>query len=131
MEIEINKKGFTWAIIGFFTLIAFYFAILSLLNSSIHAIEEFTKMWYWILLLAIGFGTQVGLFVYVRESIKALNANLCKNKSRIQWNDTSNKQCCGSNCENIWMETLKGGEENEWWVLWIKKIKVFYRTLNN
>ncbi len=49
-------------------LLLLYFTILSLANSPSHAIEQFFGMWYWLALLVVGFGVQVGLFVYAREA---------------------------------------------------------------
>ena len=56
--------------LGFAGLLLFYLIVLSALNSPAHALSEFAGMWYWILLLAIGFGVQVGLVVYARSMIK-------------------------------------------------------------
>jgi len=60
-------------LIGVFALFMLYFLILTLANSFQHFIEEFTKMWYWISLLVIGFGIQVSLYVYTKEFIKIKN----------------------------------------------------------
>ncbi len=65
-----NKK---FIIIGLTTgllLLGLYFIILSAANSFSHAIEQFSQMWYWILLLVAGFGLQAGLYFYIRESIR-------------------------------------------------------------
>lgn len=51
-------------------LLVFYFTFLSLLNSFSHALSEFSRLWYWVLLLAVGFGLQVGLYTFVREAIR-------------------------------------------------------------
>lgn len=65
-----NKK---FIIIGFtasLLLLGLYFVVLSLANSFSHAIEQFSQMWYWILLLVAGFGFQVGLYFYIRASFR-------------------------------------------------------------
>ncbi len=53
--------------LGAAALLGFYFLLLSIANSREHAWERFQGMWYWILLLAAGFATQVGLFVHARN----------------------------------------------------------------
>lgn len=55
-------------------LLGFYFISLSLANSLSHAIEQFSQMWYWLLILVTGFGIQVGLYFYIRSAPKAVLA---------------------------------------------------------
>ncbi len=59
-------------VIGFFSgllLLIVYFGILTIANSFSHAVEQFIGMWYWILGLVIGFGVQVSLYYYIRNSM--------------------------------------------------------------
>lgn len=65
-------KPFLFGAIGFFGLIGFYFGLLSIANSPAHALQQFFGMWYWIIALAFGFGTQIGLFFFIREKMKAI-----------------------------------------------------------
>ncbi|MBI2598567.1 MAG: hypothetical protein HYW50_05240 [Candidatus Diapherotrites archaeon] len=51
-------------------LLLFYFAILSIANSPAHAITQFFDLWFWVLALAAGFGTQVGLYSFIRTTMK-------------------------------------------------------------
>lgn len=55
---------------GSIGLLTVYFGILSLANSPGHAIEEFANLWYWISILVVGFGIQLGLFSYIRINIR-------------------------------------------------------------
>ena len=76
MKIEANKtdlviKPIIFGILGGLSLLSIYFIILSLANSFSHAIEQFVDFWYWIILLVIGFGIQVGLYTFIRASLKA------------------------------------------------------------
>lgn len=48
-----------------------YFGIVSLAQSFSHAVEEFAGLWYLMIPLMAGFGTQVGLFSYLRSRFKA------------------------------------------------------------
>lgn len=69
LKITINK----FIIIGFIAsliLLGIYFAVLSVANSFSHAISQLSQMWYWMLLLVVGFGLQAGLYFYIRESIR-------------------------------------------------------------
>ncbi len=59
-------------LIGALALIALYLAILSLLQSPAHALEQLTQDWPWVGLVAAGFGTQVGLYVYLRQIIHTM-----------------------------------------------------------
>lgn len=49
-------------------MFALYFSILSILQSPVHAIEQFAGLWYWMVPLIVGFGIQVGLFTKLRKS---------------------------------------------------------------
>lgn len=71
MSLALTSKKFV--IIGFIAgsfLLALYFLILSVASSFSHAIEQFSQMWYWILLLTAGFGLQVGLYFFIRASFR-------------------------------------------------------------
>lgn len=59
-------KGLTAA----FILIVVYFIIVSLVSGWTFAQGQFRQFWYYIITLAIGFGTQVGLYGYLRSMIK-------------------------------------------------------------
>lgn len=59
-----------WGGIAGLFLLLIYFGILTFANSFAHALQQFSDMWYWISLLVVGFGTQVGLFVYVKKAAK-------------------------------------------------------------
>ena len=64
-----TKKSFFWAIGAGLLLLFLYFLILALANSFSHAVSQFLEMWYWILILAGGFGVQVFLYAYIRYSL--------------------------------------------------------------
>ena len=67
---SIVKKSTIRGIIGGFLLLAFYFGVLTLVNSFSHAVSQFNLLWYWILALVIGFSIQIGLWFYVHSKIK-------------------------------------------------------------
>lgn len=51
-------------------LLFVYFLVLTIANSFGHALDQFVQMWYWIALLVVGFGIQVGLYFYIRGIFK-------------------------------------------------------------
>lgn len=58
-------KGITAA----FILIVVYFIIVSLVSGWTFAQVQFRLFWYYIVTLAIGFGVQIGLYSYLKNSI--------------------------------------------------------------
>ena len=76
MNKRIKKKAILFGFLGSLVLSILYFLILSLLNSVTHAYLEFFRLWYLMLPLILGFGVQIGLYFYVRESFKAINSSV-------------------------------------------------------
>jgi len=68
------KKSILFGILGSLSLSSLYFLILTLLNSAEHALSQFLDLWYLMIPLIIGFGIQIGLYVYVKESFKMIKA---------------------------------------------------------
>lgn len=64
------KKHHIIGIIASFALIGLYFLTMILLTPFNLVLLQFKEMWYWILMLAIGFGIQVGLFTFIRTYVK-------------------------------------------------------------
>lgn len=54
---------------GFLFLLAIYFGVVSLISGMDFALEQFAKFWYFIVLLALGFGIQVGLYTYLKNLV--------------------------------------------------------------
>lgn len=55
--------------IAFLGLLSLYFIILMWANSFEHALDQFLEMWYWILILTMGFGIQVGLYNHIKGKL--------------------------------------------------------------
>ena len=71
---ESLKTRFRPILIGFLgalALTSIYILLLSWANSFSEALYAYHDLWYWILPLTIGFGTQVGLFSYIRKAMKS------------------------------------------------------------
>ncbi len=65
-----KNKPIIIGVSGAIGLLTLYFGIVTLANSFSHALEQFSGMWYWITLLVIGFGTQIGLYSYARSGLR-------------------------------------------------------------
>lgn len=52
-------------------LLGFYFLILSLVSDWAFAVDQFISFRFYIISLAIGFGIQIGLYVYLRSAIRS------------------------------------------------------------
>lgn len=50
-------------------LFTFYLLVASLLGGISFALDNFVKLWYWMVPLIIGFGIQIGLFFYVKNEM--------------------------------------------------------------
>jgi YHS domain-containing protein len=74
-QVEINKtksnnRPVVFGSIGVGVLLLIFFGIVTLANGSIGAaFQEFKRIWYWIFILASGFGFQLGLFTYLKQRI--------------------------------------------------------------
>ncbi|MBI2019208.1 hypothetical protein HYS95_00885 [Candidatus Daviesbacteria bacterium] len=59
-------KGF----LAFIALLTVYFSLLTLISGWTFALEEFSKFWYYITGLALGFAIQFGLYTHLKNLIK-------------------------------------------------------------
>ena len=65
-----DNKNDKYAIIGLLasgSLFGFYLIVASLLGGVSFALDNFTKLWYWMGPLIVGFGVQIGMFFYVKD----------------------------------------------------------------
>lgn len=53
------------------TLLVVYFTIVTLVSGWSFAQDQFRQFWYFVVTLATGFGVQVGLYSYLKNSIKS------------------------------------------------------------
>jgi hypothetical protein len=67
---HLMRKPIVWGIVAGTVLLSIYFSTLAVANSFSHALQQFGEMWYWIALLVAGFGTQVGLYAYIKTATK-------------------------------------------------------------
>ena len=63
------KKPLIYGGLATLLLLGLYFFVLTLVSGWSFAQSQFASFWYFILSLAIGFGIQIGLYVYLRNLI--------------------------------------------------------------
>jgi len=56
--------------VGTVALLVFYFGMVSLLSGREFMLDQFREFWPYVIALAIGFGIQVGLFLYLRRAVQ-------------------------------------------------------------
>ncbi len=80
-ELEATRAPIEWrrwvspplvGLISALALIGLYLSILSLLQSPMHALEQLSQDRWWVGLVALGFGTQIWLYMYLRQIIQAM-----------------------------------------------------------
>ena len=117
MQNEIIKKSIVWGLISTAALLAVYFIVVSLISNTDFAISQLSQYWYFIIRLALGFGIQVSLYTYLKQSIKnesvsssgktvvvtgttsTLSMISCSSYFRNHWH---NKRCCSIPKRAIW-----------------------------
>ena len=55
---------------GALVLFSVFFGFITLTDSIAHAWGQFTQVWYWVTLLAVGFGVQLGLYIHLRRALQ-------------------------------------------------------------
>ena len=70
---EINGKALVYGILAGIGILAFYISVLTIFQSYGFALYEFKRLGLWLVPLAIGFGTQIGLYTSIKHdaTIKA------------------------------------------------------------
>jgi hypothetical protein len=70
-----SKKPYVYGFLGAAGLLIIYFGVLIGAESVSYALYMFSDLWYWIVLLAIGFGTQLGLHTHIKAALRQKNAS--------------------------------------------------------
>ena len=63
-------KGLTATIL----LLGVYFGLITLISGWSFALGQFSRFWYFIIALALGFGVQVGFYFYLKDAVRQLAA---------------------------------------------------------
>ncbi|HXF44384.1 MAG TPA: hypothetical protein VNK70_02900 [Candidatus Paceibacterota bacterium] len=81
-------------------LLAVYFTVVSLISGWDFALNQFSRFWYFIIGLALGFGIQIGLYSYLRAAV-----NYRGSKSVVAVSGTTSTvamiSCCAHYLANI------------------------------
>lgn len=98
-------KSIRNGIIGGAGLILFYFIVMGVSSRSWSAtISQFRQLWYWMILLSFGFGTQIGLYTYLRDCAK--KPDMLKNSKAITATSTGTSAtamiaCCAHHLTEV------------------------------
>ncbi len=65
---EVNGRALVYGLLAGLGIFAFYISILTIFAGFGFALSNFKNLWVWILPLAGGFGTQIGLYTSIRHS---------------------------------------------------------------
>ena len=103
MSRTIITKSMVWGLLSAVALLAVYFVVVSLISDADFAVNQFRQYWYFIVSLAVGFGIQIGLYSYLKQSIKN-NGMLSSGKTVAVTGTTSTLSmisCCAHYLVNI------------------------------
>ncbi|MBE0429664.1 MAG: hypothetical protein IBX61_07300 [Thermoleophilia bacterium] len=70
MNRRIYIQSVIFGLLGASLQLALFFGLVALLSGGRSAVEQFFTFWYYIIALALGFGTQIGLFSYLRSAVR-------------------------------------------------------------
>lgn len=94
-------KPIIFGLMAGMALLLVYFGLLTFANSFSHALQQFKDMWYWIALLVAGFGTQAGLYVYIRGAFRIGAAATSSLTAAGGLSTTSMVACCAHHLTNV------------------------------
>lgn len=67
MKIQFGARPARFGLLAFGLLLTLYFATLTLVSGWQFTLSQFAAFWYYIVLLGLGFGLQVALYVQLRQ----------------------------------------------------------------
>lgn len=63
-------RGIAFGVLGAIVLLSVYVSVLVFVSGWEYMLEQFATFWYFIVSLAVGFGIQIGLYTYLRRSVR-------------------------------------------------------------
>ena len=103
MNIKQKSLIFLKASIATITLLFVYFILVGLISGIKFALSQFETYWYFLVSLAIGFGIQMGLYLYLRQLVK--NSNMKMGGKTVAITGTTSTlamiSCCAHYLANI------------------------------
>src|SRR3989344_3847546 len=67
---KVFQKSVFYSLSASLVLLTLYFTIVTLISGWEFAREQFEQFWYFLISLAIGFGIQVGLYIYLKNLVR-------------------------------------------------------------
>lgn len=64
---KINGRALLYGVLAGFGILALYISVLTIFQSYGFALYEFKRLWVWLVPLAVGFGTQIGLYTSIKH----------------------------------------------------------------
>lgn len=99
------KKEIRNGLVGGVFLLLFYFVVMMVSSRSWSAtIAQFKELWYWMIILSTGFGTQIGLFTHLRKIIKysqMVNSSKTVVATSTGTSAVSMIACCAHHLSNV------------------------------
>jgi len=68
-----SQKTIFNAFIAVAVLLTLYFVLVSAISGPAFALSQFSTYWYFLIALALGFGTQIGLYSYLKKLVSDMN----------------------------------------------------------
>lgn len=73
---SVITKSFLYGLLTLFLLLGFYFSLISLISGWEFAQSQFREFWYFVIALSAGFGIQIGLYTYLKNSIHKVSGKV-------------------------------------------------------
>jgi Cu+-exporting ATPase len=72
---ETIRRATGWGLIALLALLGAYFGLLTLVSGWQFTLDQFGDYWPYVVALAVGFGVQIALFVYLRRLLNGSQAH--------------------------------------------------------
>ncbi|MEK7598289.1 MAG: hypothetical protein AAB487_00970 [Patescibacteria group bacterium] len=69
-------RSFLYGLLAVFLMLLFYFSLISLISGWGFAQSQFREFWYFVIALSVGFGIQIGLYTYLKNSIHKVSGKV-------------------------------------------------------
>ncbi len=103
MDIKQKSLIFLKASVATVSLLSAYFILVGLISGIKFALSQFSTYWYFLISLAVGFGVQMGLYLYLRYLVK--NSNMKMGGKTVAVTGTTSTlamiSCCAHYLANI------------------------------
>ncbi len=103
MSIKHRLKIFLSFFVAFLALLLFYFSIVTAVSGWQFAKAQFFAFWYFLVALAAGFGVQIGLYTYLKQEVKTINAAISGKPLAVTGTTSTLAMisCCSHHLANI------------------------------